>query len=104
MDRWAPSCRRRRQGQLVRRCAGDVPIILILFLYLATFFHLLATRYLRDAVCAAGPTGFAAKYIMSAEDLSRKVDSLVTDRKPVNKLCSKRCGLVASCEPTRLQA
>ena len=53
---------------------------MILFLYLVAFFHLLATRYLRDAVCAAGPTGFAAKYIMSAEGLSRKVDSLVTDR------------------------
>ena len=74
---------------------------MILFLYLAAFFHLLATRYLRDVVCAAGPAGLAAKYIMSAEGLSRKVDSLV---KPANKLCGKRCGLAAGHEPTRLQA
>ena len=95
---------RHRQGQLVRRCAGHVPVIMILFQYLAAFFHLLTTRYLRDVVCAAGPAGFAAKYIMSVEGLSRKVDSLVTGCKPTNKLCGKRCGLAVGREPTRLQA
>jgi hypothetical protein len=81
-----------------------VSIIMISFLYLIAFFHSLDTRYLSDDVCAAGPAGFAAKYVMSAKNLSRKVDSLVIDRKPANKLSSKRCGLAAGREPTRLQA
>jgi hypothetical protein len=49
---------------------------MILFLYLAVFFHLLDTRYLSDVVCAASPAGFAAKYVMFVEDLPCKVYSL----------------------------
>jgi hypothetical protein len=58
---------------LVRRCADYVSVIMILFLYLIAFFHLLDTRYFSDAVCAADPTGFAAKYVTSAEGLSHEV-------------------------------